>query len=724
MKSRRFVMAVAVGLGMLPFSVFGEGRGVDDPESGSFCDHKCVSHSKRLVRDCIAAGGDKDKCKAAGQDYLERCRNACPDIPPCARECDGASEEVYAECRHEGGMPEECLSAVRAFLERCIEAHCPPPPTCEEQCLVRAKHVFEACVEDGADEEDCAVRARNFLSGCLNDNCGPPDPCEERCEYLARAQGRLCLALGGAEDECAAFAVEFKHRCVKDHCDRPPTCEEECVIRARRAYEECVGSDPTTTHDADDTNDECALLARRILNECLEENCPPPPDCRERCAHVAESAKRLCLDQGGSEERCAHLARELFEFCVADNCPPPPSCEDQCKNQSNRAFNDCLENGGSREECEGRAAHFLKACLVEHCQPPPGCVERCEEAAGQIFRGCVAAGVPEHVCREKAHAFREVCIETNCRHRCGGIQGEGCDDGSFCKFPPGECNIADNIGVCVLKPEACTRELNPVCGCDGVTYGNPCLADQAGVSIAHAGACELTCGGIAGIPCPDGMFCHFRPGQCEIVDNQGVCAPIPQACPEVYAPVCGCDGVTYGNSCEAAAAKASIDHEGPCHRECDPTDDDDLGSDTGGDCDKGEFCRIPPGLCDSSDVKGVCTTIPQACPDNVDPVCGCDGETYGNACEADAHGVSVAYRGPCRDVCGVLSNTRCTEGFVCIFPPGHCDGASDYGLCLPRPLLCPTIAHPVCGCNGHTYANECEAVKAGVSIRHPGRCEQ
>lgn len=72
---------------------------------------------------------------------------------------------------------------------------------------------------------------------------------------------------------------------------------------------------------------------------------------------------------------------------------------------------------------------------------------------------------------------------------CGGIAGVGCPQGQVCELPPGECQVADNQGMCVTRPDACAAVVDPVCGCDGQTYGNDCVRLRAGVQKDHDGAC-------------------------------------------------------------------------------------------------------------------------------------------------------------------------------------------------------------------------------------------
>ena len=60
------------------------------------------------------------------------------------------------------------------------------------------------------------------------------------------------------------------------------------------------------------------------------------------------------------------------------------------------------------------------------------------------------------------------------------------DEGLYCSKSPGEC---DGEGECRTRPEICTADWNPVCGCDGETYGNACGAASAGQSVAYDGEC-------------------------------------------------------------------------------------------------------------------------------------------------------------------------------------------------------------------------------------------
>lgn len=214
---------------------------------------------------------------------------------------------------------------------------------------------------------------------------------------------------------------------------------------------------------------------------------------------------------------------------------------------------------------------------------------------------------------------------------------------SDCDCPKWE--LCGKDGQCF--PVLCPEIYDPVCGVDGKTYGNACEAKAAHVVVAHDGPCEEFCGGIAGIPCPDGKVCDLRPGLCGVADLDGVCKPRPEACPEIYKPVCSCDGKTYGNDCERLRAGAQKAHDGECKPKTALAEPmmAVTSCKQSSDCGSGEYCQFPWGECGGT---GTCQVRPRICNRVWNPVCGCDGRSYSNACNAAGAGESVKYGGECK----------------------------------------------------------------------------
>lgn len=158
------------------------------------------------------------------------------------------------------------------------------------------------------------------------------------------------------------------------------------------------------------------------------------------------------------------------------------------------------------------------------------------------------------------------------------------------------------------------------------------------------------CGGKSSGNCYCDELCESFDDCCADYQEECTDDPAPTCDPTLIcgqAITCHADGQWYPTTCGPANCDAPM---GPCD-EPDP-EPEYCGGFGGFQCENpDDFCNYGDSEgCGFADGMGVCEPKPEVCAEIYMPVCGCDGNDYGNPCEANGNGTSVQFVGDC--ACG------------------------------------------------------------------------
>lgn len=250
---------------------------------------------------------------------------------------------------------------------------------------------------------------------------------------------------------------------------------------------------------------------------------------------------------------------------------------------------------------------------------------------------------------------------------------DGCED-TYCEelWVEGECNLACGcVFPDLIDPGVqCPEIFNPVCGCDGITYENVCFAQKQGVAAWTLGACGLGC------DTPPVIFqtindCLAENGMLyqEVCFSLDLNLPSPESAnwvvsesgtQVVYSDVSEfCHEYLLYENGQALPYHGDVSFEGEYPDGCSYSTPIPVG-----------FMFECFGIVDDC-IEASSININAGCDAEFDPVCGCNGITYSNACVAENWGGVTEY------TTGDCSNNPCDQDLIYSYDYQTCWGTDD-----------------------------------------------
>ncbi len=620
----------------------------------------------------------------------------------------------------------------------------PQPPTTEA-------HPDGGGAGDGGEcalvkcSADCGAPGYKLdSSGCQTCDCNPPQctqvaSCAKSCGTKVDANGcTVCDCTSRTtsclkDSECPAGNV-----CnTSDYCDPPPGCDPAVGCPAV-CYGRCVASTTNVCTGAGyDRAGNCVGPADGLL----------PAECCKGLRNPCEGAK---LDSSGA---C---------YGVDGTVVSPLCCKikpDPCAGASwNPRGGYCAgpDDGALPAECCKQPAQCGDGSVTYCDRPNTACASPLVSAP---YKNCLACFDPK-TCERQCHADSDCDAGLSCQldqndpcNTVADCSREGvstcqkkttpaqCGDGSqiMCMRPTVECALPLVSGAwkscyACFDQKTCERQCFSDSECDpGTTCqpdkNDPCNTTQAcdrlGVNTCQKPT-ENCSGAMCDLYCPYG-YMRDATG-CELCK----CNPPPACtCSDIYSPVCGADGVTYSNKCEASCHNARIVSDGACASTCEIScfvSDPVCGADG-----VTYNCGEADAKCHNTTVayRGACAPTCTVNCLRADPVCGADGVTY-SCGEPDAicHHTTVAHRGECTSTCTVTcvrADPVCGADGVtynCGLPDAICHNTT-VAYSGPCQATCNTICRPnsqVCGSDGVTYDCAEQAKCKGATSWTTGIC--